>query len=84
MGSVSSCEHVDLACRAETIVADGPQGVLEIDQFGVGALERVGVEPIGVAVQAVLDVGRSSIELIEAGGDRRHQVDTAGQREHAG
>ena len=83
-GCVSSSERLDLACRAETIVTDGPEGVLEIDQFGVGALERVGIEPIGVAVEAVLDVRGRGIEPVEPGSDRRHQVDVAGQREHAG
>ncbi len=65
-------------------MADRPERVLQVDQLGIRSFVRFGVELVGIGVEPMLGVRRSSIELIESSGDRRHDVDTTGQREHAG
>ena len=53
---IASGERLDLTSGSEAVVADRPGSVLEVDQFGVGVLEGVSVEVIGVRVEATLDV----------------------------
>jgi hypothetical protein len=81
---VTPGEHLDLTCGAQPVVSDRPQGVLEVDQSGVGPLEVFCVEPVGVRVEPAFDLRRRGVQLIEAGGDRSDHVDVAHQRQHTG
>ena len=52
---------------AESIVADRPERILEIDETGVGQLECAASRPGGVGVEWRFDVRGDRVELIEPG-----------------
>ena len=80
---VAPAKRLDLARRAQPVVADGPRRVAELDQLGGDSFVLVGIER-RVELDSALDLGDPGVELVEPGDDADDQFVAADEREHPG